>query len=268
MRRMEETMSYQTLLVEQREHVRLITLNQPERRNPLGGAATPELIAAIREADRDDTVHCIVLTGAGTAFSAGGDLVKFAAAGQTPAPTQYDQARASTELFKLPSEVQTPIIAAVNGAAMGGGCGMVAMAHLAIASEKAVFGTTEIKVGMFPYVIFPWILRAVGEKKALELALTGETFGAEEAREMGLVSKVVPAEQLMDAAFELANRIATKSPLVVKLGMDAYHKARDLDLKDSFDYLSTLRIVSFLSEDLKEGALSFLEKRAPNWQGR
>lgn len=261
-------MDYQNILVEQRGNVRVITLNQPERRNPLGGNTTPELIAAIREADRDAAVHCIVLTGAGSAFSAGGDLAGFAKAGATPAPAQYDRARATTELFKLPAEISTPIVAAVNGAAMGGGCGLVAMSHLAIASEKAMFGTTEIKVGMFPYVIFPWIMRAVGEKKALELALTGDTFGADAALAMGLVSKVVPAEQLLDAALELANKIATKSPLVVRLGMDAYHKARDVGLRDAFDYLSTLRIVSFMSEDLKEGATSFLEKRSPNWQGR
>ena len=261
-------MTYQTLLLEQHGHVLKITLNQPKKRNPLNDTSIPELIQAIREADLNTETRCIVLTGAGSAFSAGGDLTSFAKNLERPAPEHYENGRSSAEFFRLAAEIRTPIISAVNGHAMGGGCGIVAMSHMSIASDRAIFGTTEINLGLFPFVIFPWIKHAVGEKKALELAFTGEKFSAEEARNIGLVQKVVPHEQLLEETMNLAETIASRSPLVLRLGLEAYHKTRDLDLKDAIDYLYTLRIVSFMSEDLKEGAQSFLEKRSPNWKGR
>jgi enoyl-CoA hydratase/carnithine racemase len=261
-------LTYRTLALEQYGYVLKITLNQPEKRNPLNETSIAELTEAIRAADQNTDIRCIVLTGAGSAFSAGGDLTAFAKNLERPAPDHYEKGRNSVELFRLAAEVRTPVITAVNGHAMGGGCGIAAMSHMCIASDRAVFGTTEIKLGLFPFVIFPWIVRAVGEKKALELAFTGGIYSAEEARDIGLVQKVVPHERLMEETMHLAETIASRSPLVLKLGLEAYHKTRDLDLKDALDYLYTLRIVSFMSEDLKEGAQSFLEKRSPNWKGR
>lgn len=256
------------VLVETAEHVATIRLNAPEKRNALTEQLTRELIEAIRWADGDPDVYVMILTGNGKAFCAGGDLNEFKQNFSKSAPQLYDEGLWSTQLFKLGATVRTPMIAAVNGPALGGGCGLAAMCHIAVASDQATFGTTELRLGLVPYVIFPWIRRAVGHKKALEMMLTAEVMSAEQAKEIGLVQRVVPHDQLEEEARDLARRIASFSPLAVRLGLDAFYNTEQMDLMKSFDYLSTLRIVSFLSEDLKEGAAAFLERRPPVWKGR
>ncbi|BCJ86121.1 enoyl-CoA hydratase/isomerase family protein [Effusibacillus dendaii] len=206
--------------------------------------------------------------GAGSAFSAGGDLAAFSQSALMSAPQHHQEGKANTELFRLGATVKKPLIAAVNGHALGGGCGLVAMCHIAIASETAKFGTTEIKVGLMPFVILPWIRRAVGHRKALEMMLTGDILSAQEAKEMGLVHRVVPADRLAEEAASLACTIAEYSPLAIRLGLDAFYTTEDMDLLKSMDYLNTLRVVSFLSEDLQEGASAFIEKRTPQFKGR
>jgi len=161
-----------------------------------------------------------------------------------------------------------PLIAAVNGHAMGGGCGLAAMCHMVIASEKAKFGTPEIKVGIFPFVIFPLIIRAVGPRRALEMAIVGQPLGAAEALEAGLANKVLPAGELLDGTIKLASDLASRSPLVMKLGLNAYNTIMDMEVNKAMDYLNTLRVIDFMSEDLKEGASAFIQKRAPEWKGR
>lgn len=261
-------MAYQTILVDNSEEITTITLNQPEMRNPLTEQLTKELLHAIREADQDPDVRVIVITANGKAFCAGGNLHEFRQTMDKTAPTLYDEGHRSTQLFKLGAEVRTPLIASVNGAALGGGCGLAAMCHITIASEQAKFGTTELRLGLVPFVIFPWIRRAVGHKNALEMMLTADIMTAEEAKEIGLVQRVVPHERLQEETWKLAKQVASYSPLAVKLGLDAFYTTEHMDLLKSFDYLSTLRIVSFLSEDLREGASAFLEKRPPKWQGK
>lgn len=263
-----KSMVYETILYEEIENVARITLNLPEIRNPLTEKSTQELIEAIREADRNPHIRAIVLTGAGTAFSAGGNLNEFKKNLEKTAPELFIEGRESTELFKLGAEVRTPLIASVNGPALGGGTGLVAMCHIAIASTEAKLGLTELRLGLVPFVIMPWVRRAVGERKMMEMMLTAEILSAEQAREMNLVHRVVHPDELEIETMKVARRVASFSPLAVGLSLDAFFNTEQIDMRKSFDYLSTLRLVSFMSEDLKEGASAFLEKRQPTWRGK
>lgn len=261
-------MDNKSIVVEVNGRVAVIRLNKPEMRNALTEDLTRELIDAIRRMDEDPDVGAMVLTGMGKAFCAGGDLNEFKKNIDKSAPQLYEEGLWSTELFKLGAVVRTPLIAAVNGPALGGGCGLVAMCHVALASDRATLGTTELKLGLVPYVILPWIRRAVGHRRAMEMMLSAEVLTAEQAERIGLVHRVVPHEQLEEEALTLARRIASLSPLAVRLGLDAFYTTEQIDLLKSFDVLSTQRIVSFLSEDLREGATAFLERRPPEWKGR
>lgn len=260
---------FETILYEiENEGIAKITFNQPSMRNPLSKQVTEELITAIKEADKDSQVKVIVLTGAGKAFSAGGNLNEFKENITKSVPELHVEGKESTELFKLGATVKTPIISSVNGSALGGGCGIVAMSHIAIASEEARLGLTELRLGIVPYVILPWVRRAVGDRKVMELMLTAEIFTATLAKEYGLVHRVVPHNQLEEETYKVAKTIASYSPLAVSLALESFYSTEQMDLMKSFDYLSTLRIISFQSEDLKEGAQAFLEKRSPVWQGK
>ena len=261
-------MNYETILYEVNEHIAKITMNLPDMRNPLSSQLTKDLIAAISKADRDQEVRVIILTGAGKVFSAGGNLNEFKENFEKAIPQLHSEGHESTELFKLGATVKTPIIASVNGPALGGGTGLVAMAHIAIASDKAKLGLTELKLGLVPFVILPWVRRAVGNRRAMELMLTAEIIDAERAKDYELVHRVVPHDELEEETWLLAKNIASHSPLAVSLAMDAYFTTEQMDFLKSFDYLSTLRLVSFQSEDLKEGASAFLEKRKPIWVGK
>ncbi|WP_342430939.1 enoyl-CoA hydratase-related protein [Neobacillus sp. FSL H8-0543] len=261
-------MVFKTILYEENENVAKVTLNEPERRNPLTEKSTKELIHAIREADRNPAIRAIILTGAGKAFSAGGNLNDFKKNLERTAPDLYFEGKESTELFKLGAEVTTPLIASVNGPALGGGTGLVAMCQLAVASTEAKLGLTELRLGLVPFVIMPWVRRAVGDRKTMEMMLTAEILSAEQAKEANLVHRVVRPEDLESETWKLAQLVAGFSPLAVKLSLDAFYKTEQMDLMKSFDYLTTLRLVSFMSEDLKEGASAFLEKRQPTWHGK
>ncbi|QQK78688.1 enoyl-CoA hydratase/isomerase family protein [Salicibibacter cibi] len=261
-------MSYETIVYEVNEHIATITLNVPDKRNPLTAQLTTELMDAMQRADEDEDVRVMILTGAGKSFSAGGNLEEFKSNFTKPIPELHFDGRKSTELFKMGETLRTPLIASVNGAALGGGTGLVAMSHIAIASRTAKLGLTELKLGIVPYVILPWVRRAVGDRKAMEMMLSADILSADEAAERNLVHRVVEHEDLEKETWELAQKVASNSPLAASLALDAFYTTEQMDLQKSFDYLSTLRLVSFRSEDLKEGATAFLEKRKPEWKGK
>lgn len=246
----------------------VIEMNDPESRNPLSQEMCYSLIHAFRSAEANEDVHVIVLTGAGKAFCAGGNIKEFAAYQEKRASQVHKEGEATTILFQTITSLRKPVIGAINGHALGGGLGLIAACHYTIASERAKIGTTEIKLGLFPLVILPIIIEAIGSKKALEISFTGEVFTAEKAKEYGLVNKVVPEENVMQEALEFAGQLASASPLAVKIGMDCFVRTRDMEWNNKLDYANTLRVISFLSDDLQEGAQAFLEKRQPNWKGR
>lgn len=264
----ENFMGYETVKYEQTGHIVKITLNLPEQRNPLTEQLTKDLVQAIRRADNDEVIRAIIVTGEGKAFSAGGNLNEFKKNFEKSVPDLYDEGIKSNALFRLGTEVATPIISSVNGAALGGGTGFVAMSHIAIASDQAKLGLTELRLGIAPFAILPWVRRAVGERRVMEMMLTAEILSAKEAEELNLVHRVVPHDQLEEETWKVAETISSYSPMAVRLALDAFYSTEQVDLDKSFDMLSTLRLVSFRSEDVKEGASAFLEKRQPLWQGR
>lgn len=255
-------------MIHQDGRVGIIELNDPERRNPLSNSMISTLLSKIDQLDNDDAIGAIVITGNGKAFSAGGNLQDFSVLSKASAVDLLEEGNLSIRLFNKAKNTKKPLIAAVNGYALGGGFGLAAMCDLVIASEKAKMGTTEIKVGGFPIVILPVLMHVLGEKKTMELALTGKLITANEAKECGLVSEVVEHDQLMNRVIEIANEIASFSPLALKLGKKAFYDIRDMPIEDALQYMASLRVTTFLSEDLQEGASAFVEKRKPEWKGR
>lgn len=259
---------YEDILYEKTDRVAIITLNRPQVRNALSYRMVMEMIAALNEADGDEGVGAVVIRGSGKAFCVGGDIGEFAAVAQKDPVEVYLEGVETTELFQRGDVMKKPLVAAVNGLAMGGGVGLTAMCHIAIAAEDARFGLTEINLGFFPFVIMPLVVRAIGYRKALELSLTGEQFGAAAAKDMGLVSDTAPAGELDEKAFRLAAGLAGRSPLALRMGLFSALQAEKMPVPEATAYLNILRVISFKSADLAEGARAFLEKRQPIWQGK
>lgn len=249
-------------------HVRRLTLNRPEKRNAFDARLLASLYDELQKAQADETVRVVVLTGAGKAFCAGADIHDFQQSLHHPVPRTYDDGRLLVRLFQLGARYEKPLIAAVNGPALGGGVGLVALCHFVIASEEARLGATELRIGMWPMVIYPALVRAVGERRALQMSLTADIFDATEARQIGLVDEVVPAEQLEAATERLAGKLAGWSPVAVKLGMRSVHMTRHMPTDDALEALNGLRQVLQQTEDLHEGTTAFFEKRSPKWRGR
>jgi enoyl-CoA hydratase/carnithine racemase len=256
------------VLTERRGTAQWITINRPERRNALNQAVGAELIAALDAAERDEACRLVVLTGAGEqAFCAGADLDRNAAGG----PFVIDPAEPKhfiAELLARLDSCSVPTIARVNGPALAGGLGLIAACDLAVASSTARFGAPEGRVGLFPMMILPHLLRVLPLKALLELCLTGEPVSAEEARGLGLLNYVVPASEL-DAKVEwLSERIVQNSPTALRLGKMGYRALRDLDVKDGLQYAQLMIARLAQTPDAREGAAAFLEKRKPVWSGR
>src|SRR5262245_56063736 len=190
-----------------------LVLNRPDKRNALNGALCQELVAAIEQGDRDPGVGAILLSGAGKSFCSGMDLSEML----TPAEASLGPLH--ERLFTIGRRVTTPVIAAVHGAALAGGTGLVANAHIVVAVEDATFGLTEIRIGLWPFVIFRSVVAAVGERRAVELGLTGRTIDAREAERMGLVHYVTPAAGLDERAGAIAAEVAAASPEALRAGL-------------------------------------------------
>ncbi|HEX8847445.1 MAG TPA: enoyl-CoA hydratase-related protein [Pyrinomonadaceae bacterium] len=258
--------SYETLLVERRDRVAIITINRPEKRNALN-IRTREEGAALLEALRDDeSIGVVVFTGAGDkAFIAGADIAEFA--GRT-ALTQRDVMRARS-LFNAIDDFPKPVIAMINGYCLGGGCELALACDLRIASETASFGQPEINLGIIPGGGGTQRLtRLVGEGKAMELILTGEIINAQAAYNIGLVNIVVPAADLEAKTMEIANRIAEKSPVALRMAKEAVKLASRSNLDEGLRREVDLFALCFSSEDKDEGVNAFLEKRKPVFKGK
>ena len=258
--------SYENILVERRERVAIITINRPEKRNALNIQTRAEGAAALDELAADDSVHVVIFTGAGDkAFIAGADIAEFAER------TAIEQREVMLErsLFNAIDTFPKPIIAMVNGYCLGGGCEVALACDLRVASEKASFGQPEINLGIIPGGGGTQRLtRLVGEGKAMEMILSGEIINAQEAYRLGLVNQVVPADQLLTKTMEIANRIAEKSPIAVRLAKEAVKLASRSNLDEGLRREVDLFALCFSSEDKDEGVKAFLEKRKPEFKGR
>ncbi len=256
---------FKFIIFERKQDYAKITINRPEVMNALNIELRKEIIEALSGVEKDEQVRAVVLTGAGEkAFSAGADIKMF----QTMTPfiaKEYLKTSkgASSKIENFPK----PVIAAVNGYAIGGGLELAMSCDIIIASDNAKFGQGEINVGAIPGVGGTQRLpRLVGLKKAKEMIFTGELVDAKTALEMGLVNHVVPKSELMKSVEELVSKIATKSPLIITLAKEALNRSA-AGLKDGLDYENTLFALCFGSNDQKEGANAFLEKRAPIFKG-
>ena len=258
--------SYETLLVERRGRVVLITINRPEKRNALNIQARAEGAAALDELRDDESVGVVVFTGAGDkAFIAGADIAEFA--GRT-ALTQRD-VMMGRSLFTAIDSFPKPVIAMVNGYCLGGGCELALACDLRIASETASFGQPEINLGIIPGGGGTQRLtRLVGEGKAMELILTGDIISAAAAYNLGLVNMVVAASDLEAKTMEIANRIAEKSPIALRMAKEAVKIASRSNLDEGLRREVDLFALCFSSEDKDEGVKAFLEKRKPTFKGR
>ncbi len=248
---------YATILVDDTGPVAKITLNRPDRRNPLSPLLFGELIAALRAVPS----RVVVITGAGTAFSAGADLAMAGTKPEGPTASLVDLLLAMHELGK-------PIIAMVNGPALAGGLGLAVACDLVVAADTAVFGTTEIAVGLWPMMITAEIARSVGRKRTLEMMLTGKKLDAAEALACGLVTRVVPAAELEAETMKLAADIADKSPAAVALGLRAFYRSQDMELEPQLRFLEGELGRVLALEDAAEGIAAFFGKRKPVWKGR
>jgi enoyl-CoA hydratase len=254
------------LLVEREGRVAILTVNRPDKLNALNQQVRDDVLAALAALETDEGVGVIVLTGSGEkAFIAGADIGEFE--GRSP----FDQRHAmrTPRIFDVMASFPKPVIAMINGFCLGGGCELAMSCDLRIASERARFGQPEINLGLIPGGGGSQRLpRLVGLGHALRLILGGDMIGAAEAREIGLVELVVPAEELRPRTLELAAKLASKSPLTLKIAKQAVRASERLPLEDGLAYERDLFCLCFSSEDEKEGVQAFLEKRPAQWRGR
>jgi enoyl-CoA hydratase len=256
-------MTYSTLLVTKENHCALIQFNRPEVLNALNMKLMEELVAALEQLDGDPDVNVIILTGNEKAFAAGADIKEMAGAGAVDMLLRDQFAR-----WDRIRKIKKPIIAAVSGFALGGGCELSMSCDMIIASESAKFGQPEINIGVMPGAGGTQRLtRAVGKARAMEMILTGRMIGAGEAVHMGLVNKVVPVESYLEEAKSLAREIASKPPVAVRLAKEAVLKSFDTTIEGGLEFERKNFYLLFASDDQKEGMKAFVDKRKPEWRG-
>jgi len=245
-----------------------IALDQPETRNALSDQLLDELIVAFEQARTDATVRCVVLTSTHEkVFSSGGDLAGFSA----DVPLIHKHLETTSKfprLFRLIGELGKPTLCAANGHVLAGALGLALACDLIVAREDVRFGTPEINVGVFPFMIMALIYRNVGRKKTSELLLLGEQISAAEAERIGIVNRVVAADGFDAAVQDWAERLAAKSPLLMRLGKDAIYRQQDMAFADALEYLQAQLSLALSTDDIQEGVKAFFEKRDPVWTGR
>jgi enoyl-CoA hydratase len=261
-------MSYETIRYTVEEQVATIALDQPETRNALSDELLGELLAAFETARTDAAVRCVVLTSTHEkVFSSGGDLAGFAA----DVPLVHKHLETGSKfprLFRAIGELGKPTLCAANGHVLAGALGLALACDLIVAREGARFGTPEINVGAFPFMIMALIYRNVPRKKTTELLLLGEQISAEEAERIGIVNRVVPPGEFDEAVSAWAEKLAAKSPVIMRLGKDAMFRQQDMAFLEALDYLRAQLTIAFSTDDIHEGVKAFFEKRDPVWSGR
>ena len=257
-------MEYQNVLVETHGRVGLVRLNRPKAMNALNGALLAELMDALAAFDADDAIGAMVVTGNERAFAAGADIKAMANASAVEMLTG-----SFVESFAKIREIKKPIIAAVSGYALGGGCELAMSCDMIIASETAKFGQPEVTIGVIPGAGGTQRLtRAVGKAIAMEMVLNNRTLSAQEAERYGLVNRVVPPERVLEEALALAEEIAARAPMAVRLGKESVNKAFETSLTEGLEFERRAFYFLFATEDQKEGMAAFIEKRKPAWKGK
>ena len=261
-------MSYATLRYEVSDAgVGTIALDQPDTRNALSDELLGELVAALEAARGDAAVRCVVLTSThDRVFSAGADLGGFTA--DVPLVHKHFATERFPQLFRLLGELGKPSLCAANGHVLAGSLGIALACDLIVAKRGTRFGTPEINVGAFPFMIMALIYRNIGRKKTNELLLLGEQISAEEAERIGIVNRVVAPEEFDGAVREWAEKLAAKSPVMMRLGKDAMFRQQDMAFADAIEFLRSQLTIAFSTEDIQEGVRAFFDKREPEWRGR
>jgi enoyl-CoA hydratase/carnithine racemase len=258
-----EERDFQSLLVQQDGHIVTLTFNKPEKKNPLSQELVNELLWALDDAEADDQVRVIVLTGAGNAFSAGADLK-----GMTADRGKLEKKGEFDDLMLRFDAMKKPVVARIPGYVMGGAMGIVACCHFAIACESAILATPEIKRGLFPMMITAVLQRVIHPRELLKLMLLGDKITAAKAKEIGLLTEVVPDDQLDARVAEIAGKLAKQSPNAMRMGLNAYNEQRKMSVEEALPFLREQLYAVLASEDAKEGLTAFFEKREPQWTGR
>ena len=260
-------MPYEKLRYDVDGGVATVALDDPDTRNSLSNELLAELIDAFEAARDDEAVRCVVLTSTHEkVFSSGGNLAGFAA--EVPLVHKHWAIAQFPRLFRLMGELGKPTLCAANGHVLAGALGLALACDLIVAREDATFGTPEINVGVFPFMIMALIYRNVPRKKTNELLLLGERIDAREAERIGIVNRVAGAEEFDTVVADWAGRLAAKSPVLMRMGKEAMFRSQDMAFADALEYLRAQLTIAFGTEDIQEGVAAFFEKREPRWRGR
>jgi enoyl-CoA hydratase/carnithine racemase len=261
--------TFSRIIYEKLDGVAWVTLNNPEKYNALDYDMRMELKEALEDAGKDENIRVVVIKGSGKAFSSGADLKKFLELNSLGILKYMNEVGTSRVLIRLIREMPKPVIAAVHGYCLGGGFELAMACDIIIASDDAVFGQPEVNVGLIPGGGGTQFLpRIIGEKKAKEIIFTGDRIPAKTLEELGLINRVVPSDKLIEAVKEYIEKIKSKSPIIIAAAKESINAALEMNLKEGLILESKIFGLLFSTEDQKEGAKAFLEKRQPVWKGK
>ena len=247
-------------------HVATVTLNRPDQRNPLSATMLRDLAAALRWCRDEAEVRVVVLTGAGRVFCAGADLASFD--GEMSAIERFRSRDLFVDLFILMAELGKPIVGRINGHALAGGLGLACSCDMLVAVDTATFGTPEINVGIWPMMIQAILSRNIPRKVLLEMEMLGDRWTALQLQSLGVINRVVQHEHLNPTVNELAQALARKSPVAMRLGRDSFYRHQDMDFRAALHYLHGQFLLVSQTEDSREGIKAFFEKREPDFKGK